>query len=110
MSITYTKEEIMELRDLVIAEKNRNASLNSFESYTKTVRYITQLLEVYMDPKELEKQMKDYAEFSKHMPAGPYDTDYALAYDLLWGDLCSALLHINDALETVAVWRLKRGE
>jgi hypothetical protein len=106
---TYTKEQIKELRGLLITA--RNARKEPFEPHSWTMNYLIDLLCTESDIGKLQRDMRDSAEAVRHIRANENSqVDYTLAYDLLFGDISVAPLHINDALESVATWRLKQPE
>jgi len=105
----YSIAQIHELMDLLIAA--RNVRKERFDSHSWTMNYIIDLLCTESDIGKLQRDMRDSAEAVRHIRANENSqVDYTLAYDLLFGDISVAPLHINDALESVATWRLKQPE
>ena len=103
----YTKKDLQDLRDLLMKEINRAPD---YRAGRATAYYICEVLEDSCDQQKLESYMLNMANLAKPLTAGPEDIDYTLAYDLFFGDISVAPLHINDALESVATWRLKQPE
>ena len=101
----YTKEELRSLRDLLIRMKNETSF--DFRDGWSTVSYIYEVLIDSCDPEKFESYITCMANQAKHITSGPEDVDYTLAYNIFFGDISSAPLHINDAFELIAVWRLK---
>jgi len=103
----YTREQLTELRDLLL--KARNARKEPFEPHSWTMNYIIDMLCTESKIGKLQREMKHAAEAVRHIPANENSQiDYTLAYDLIFGDISSAPLHINDLLEPVAIWRMKQ--
>jgi len=100
----YTKEELRALRDSLVKEAN---NLFNFKPGWPTASYIYKALMDSCDPQKLESYMSYWANLAKYAYIGPEDVDYTLAYDLFFGDISVAPLHINDALDLIATWRLK---
>lgn len=100
----HTKKELQNLRDILIKEVNR---CPDYRDGRATVYYICHVLMDTCDPEKLEAYMSSMANLAKHAFTGPEDIDYTLAYDIFFGDISSAPLHINDAFELIAIWRLK---
>jgi len=107
----HTKEQLRDLRDLLILERN-SPTFNDgyFRDYWQTKSFIYEALCDSTEPHEVKGSMLTYCAMSKNLPCVPPDTDYKLAYDLIFGDISVAPLHINDALEPIAKWRLKQSE
>jgi hypothetical protein len=60
-------------------------------------------------PEAIEKALREMAAPSRNDRIDEdHETDFALAYDILYGDIDLAPLHIDDALASVAAWRLKQ--
>jgi len=105
----YSIAQIHELMDLLIAA--RNVRKEPFEPHSWTMNYLIDLLCTESDIGKLQRDMRDSAEAVRHIRANENSqVDYTLAYDLLFGDISVAPLHINDALEPIAKWRLKQPE
>jgi hypothetical protein len=100
----YTKKELQDLRDLLIKKINR---CPDYRPGGATVFGICEILMENCDPQKFESYMSYMANLAKCASTGPEDIDYKLSYDLFFGDISSAPLHINDAFELIAVWRLK---
>lgn len=104
---TYSKEQLRKLRDLLL--KARNARKEVFEPHSWTMNYIIDLLCTESDISKLQREMRDSTEAVRHIPANESSqVNYTLAYALIFGDISSVPLHINDLLEPVAVWRMKQ--
>ena len=110
----HSKMALRELRDVMLKEKGEDRYVNTI--YGRTARYICDVLTLESDPDEVHKKIKEAAKNSEFIWSGPNiwvdalrDTDYTLAYDIIFGDIDFAPLHINDALASVAAWRLKQG-
>jgi hypothetical protein len=103
----YIKEQIRELRDMMLKEQNSSLYLGSI--FGKTAQHILDNIMYESDSAKIENSMKTYATIKlSYEPHSNDETNYKLAYDLLFGDISVAPLHINDALETVAKWRLRQ--
>jgi hypothetical protein len=101
----YTKTELRQLRDLLIEKRNSEAF--NFSPGWVTASYIYDTLLLYSNPSELEAYMASMAIPVRGLPVGVDETDFVLAYDLLFGDISTAPLHINDAFELISVWRMR---
>jgi hypothetical protein len=108
----YTKNQIRELRDAVIKEKDSDQYVYAPEG--ATARYVCETVMYESEPEKIEQKIKSFADFARVNECDaihchdPKAINYQLAYDILFGDISVAPLHINDALETVAKWRLKQ--
>jgi len=101
----YTKKELRDLRDLLIEAKNR-ASFD-FRQGWPTVSFIYEVLMDSCDPEKFESYITSMYNQAKCLESGPEDIDYTVIYNLFIGDISVAPLHINDAFELIATWRLK---
>jgi len=103
----YTKKILYELRDELLANQNKIASL----SKGSTALFICQEINLNSDPEKLERSLHASTVMLKGVPVvNDHEIDYELAYNILFGDLSDVLLHINDGLAIVAKWRLKKEE
>lgn len=96
----------------MIVERNSN-TYNNYgycKNYWQTRDFIYETLCYSTYPHKVKVSMLTYCVLSKNIPRVLPDTDYKLAYDLIFGDISVAPLHINDALEIVAKWRLRQPE
>jgi hypothetical protein len=106
----YTKNEIHELRDTLIAERNANQYIGAPQGRTAIILYET-LTTFGSDGEEIRKVLLQ----SRNNMSDDHETtldiindrNYALAHDILFGDIELAPLHFNDALASVATWRLE---
>jgi hypothetical protein len=111
----YSQQALRELRDTMIQERNANQYVSTPNG--RTARYICDTLMLNNDPEAVKNALKELAneqtrEDQNILPCRleDYETDFALAYDILFGDIDVAPLHINDALASVAAWRLKQAD
>ena len=108
----YTKQELRELRDLLIDRKNKEAQTEHlFGNYFKpgwvTASYIYSTLLSYSEPSDFERYLLSMAQQAKNAPEDPQGTDFVLAYNLFFGDISAAPHHIHDSFELISAWRLK---
>lgn len=103
----YSKKSLHELRDTLLEKQEEIGFLPK----GRTALYITKTLTLYSNPEELERYLYKGLEQFLGLPGGSEDSvDYALAYDLLFGDISQAPLHINDGLKIIAEWRFKNED
>ena len=111
----YTKEQLEELKDIIIKDQNdrsRDTAL-LFAVHTKTLNYILNMLLFNKKPHEIKNEMKKYSDILRPLQRKHIDpeneTDYELAYEILFGDISIAPICLNDALAPIAKWRLSNG-
>ena len=103
----HTKSSLRQLRDNIF-ESRKNQPYQG-GSVSKTASYVYDIIAIYNEPKDIFIQMRNDATQALGLPLDPNsDTDFVLAYNLVFGDISTAPLHINDALEPVAKWRMEQ--
>lgn len=102
----HTKKDLSDLRNTLIEKKNDF----DFRAGWSTVWYIYNAITIHNEPSDLEKYMKTTAKQVKGLPVASEDVDYVLAYDILFGDITTVPIHINDAFELISAWRLKNPD